>query len=229
MEPTLKQNLRDRVLEALRFMSDKEVQLAYPMDGPKISGELFNFWLDVYIPGPGYDEAFTADENQALKHLHDVLDDVAARTPYELPSIEHFQQTAEWRRIHEAAGRALATMTPPFRSRIVDLLDLISDPNAQLDYQSRVPYVDVAAELFNQWDESYHPSDPCFLGQFSPSELAALAVFAGVIDEVADATPAQLPPLVDFMKTKHWERLMLGARVALSAVKRTQRSTVAPG
>ena len=119
--------------------------------------------------------------------------------------------------------------TPEFRGRIIEVLELISNPEAQLEYQKRASFVKVAAELFNQWDESYHPTDPCFLGQFGSSELAALAVFAGVIDEVADATPAQLPPLVDFMKTKHWERLVLSARVALSAVKRTQRRTVAPG
>lgn len=108
--------------------------------------------------------------------------------------------------------------TPEFRGRIIEVLELISDPEAQLEYENRAPFVDVAAELFNQWDESYHPEDPCFLGQFGPGELAALEVFAGVVDEVAAATPAQLPPLGEFIKTKHWERLVFGARVALRMV-----------
>jgi hypothetical protein len=57
--------------------------------------------------------------------------------------------------------------------------------------------------------------------QFASQELAALGVFATLIDDVAGETPQQLPALADFVKTEYWGRLASGASVALGAMDRT--------
>ena len=104
------------------------------------------------------------------------------------------------------------------RSRVLEILELIADGQAQSRYQERVPYVDVAAELFNQWDESYYPDDAEFCSQFSSGELAAMNAFALLVVAIADATPQQLPSLDEFMKTAEWQRLAAGARLALASM-----------
>jgi hypothetical protein len=116
-----------------------------------------------------------------------------------------------------------------FRGRVLEVLELIADGEAQLEYQRRVPYVDVASELFNQWDDSYHPGDACFHSQFDSHELAALAVFGELVDGIAGETPQQLPALEEFMRTTHWQRLADGASTALGKMNRTRRNGLAPG
>ena len=105
-----------------------------------------------------------------------------------------------------------------FRERICDVLQLIADAEAQIEYQRRAPYVDVAAELFNQWDDAYHPSYGAFRRQFEAEELLALEVFAQLIDVVAGETPQRLPSLTEFIKTASWRSLSAGARLARSAL-----------
>lgn len=107
---------------------------------------------------------------------------------------------------------------PEFRGRILEVLRLIASPADQLQYQRSAPGIDVPAELFNQWDDSYHPEDACFCSQFSERELVALARFADVIDGVANETPQRLPALDEFAKTAEWRRLLIGARDALAVL-----------
>ena len=115
-----------------------------------------------------------------------------------------------------------------FRGLILDVLELIADRDAQLEYQQKVPYVDVAGELFEQWDDAYHPTHPPFVSQFSGREFVALEAFASLIDRVANETPRQLPPLAEFMKSEHWKRLSNAARVALTNMDQTRRNGLIP-
>jgi hypothetical protein len=103
-----------------------------------------------------------------------------------------------------------------YRERIVDVLELIADAEAQIEYQHSVPHVDVASELFNQWDDAYHPKDAQFRSQFESDELRALEVFAELVDVVAAETPQQLPVLTEFINTESWRRLSAGAKLARS-------------
>jgi hypothetical protein len=124
------------------------------------------------------------------------------------------------------------TITPPdppseFRGRVLEVLELIADRDAQLGYQAAAPHVDVATELFNQWDDAYHDGDAAFERQFSPAELAALRRFGGVLDDVAARTPQQLPPLAVFVTTSEWRELTAGARTALSQLDVTRRDGLA--
>jgi len=110
---------------------------------------------------------------------------------------------------------------PEFRGRILDVLELIANSQAQIEYQEHAPHVDVASELFNQWDDAYHPKDAEFSSQFGSEELLALEVFAELIEVVSAETPQRLPALAEFIKTASWRRLSGGARLARSALHGT--------
>ena len=105
-----------------------------------------------------------------------------------------------------------------FRERIVEVLGLFSDPASQIEYQSNAPGVAVPGELFNQWDDWYRPTDPGFLKEFDQSEVAALAQFGRLVDEIVAATPQNLPPLKAFMQTEPWQQLRDGAKGMLHAL-----------
>ena len=105
-----------------------------------------------------------------------------------------------------------------FRGRIREVLALIADPEAQIEYQQNAPGVDVPAELFNQWDDSYHPDDATFQSQFDGSELLALRQFGEVVDGVASETPQRLPALDEFMKTDECRRLSISASQLIAHV-----------
>lgn len=101
-----------------------------------------------------------------------------------------------------------------FRDRLTDALTLISRADYQIEYQRRAP-VNVANQLFSQWEDWYLPDDPDFLEEFGERERAVLAEFATVMDQVADDTPPAMPSLEEFMATPEWVRLRDAAVLAL--------------
>ncbi len=111
-----------------------------------------------------------------------------------------------------------------FRDRVREVLELLSDPDAQLLYQVRAPGVNVAEELFNQWEDWYGPDDSGFRSQFSLAELHALKEFSRIVDTVADETPQVLPPLQEFMETEAWKLLCTEAQRVLRTI-RVERSS----
>jgi hypothetical protein len=115
-----------------------------------------------------------------------------------------------------------------FRGRILEVLELISNDRAQLEYSRIAPHVDVPAELFNQWDDSYHPDELEFCHRFSSAELAAVATFDALANLIADETPQQLPPLGEFMKTSAWRQLSAGAARTLEEMNLTWRNGLLP-
>ena len=62
------------------------------------------------------------------------------------------------------------------RQRILETLEFISSKPDQLEYQQKVPYVCVSDELFNQWDDWYHPEDKQFCGAFFTDELGPVTI-----------------------------------------------------
>lgn len=91
-------------------------------------------------------------------------------------------------------------------------------------YQRAVPHVDVPAELFNQWDDCYFPEDKDFQSGFVSAELAVLARFDNVLNQVSDDTPQALPALDEFLTTQAWRTLSDAAQDALSAFSVAQDS-----
>jgi hypothetical protein len=78
------------------------------------------------------------------------------------------------------------------RESVRRLLELLSDPEAQRDFERHVLDVHAPSEFVCRWfDDVHHPEDEAFLAAFSPEERAALAAF----DEVYRAKEPELEPL----------------------------------
>lgn len=124
-------------------------------------------------------------------------------------------------------GASMDNLAANMRQRVIETLSLVSSEDRQRKYQLAVPYIDVSAELFNQWEDFYHPDDDGFRQGFRPEELEALRRFNNVFEEVAKETPKFLPPLDEFLKSTSWRKLSDAAAEALRALSRNagRRST----
>ena len=111
------------------------------------------------------------------------------------------------------------------RNRIIEVLELASSFEAQLEYQSNAPTVWVANEVINQWEDWVRdPRDPSFCPPvFTPEEQEAIASFYRVWDDVCENTPDPLPHLEELQKTESWERLRLAAKTALLVFQKRGR------
>jgi hypothetical protein len=102
------------------------------------------------------------------------------------------------------------------RNRIIESLELASSHEVQSEYQRKVPLVDVAAEVFNQW-EDWVPKDwrrHYMAGDvFTSAEIAAIAAFEIVWDEIASELPEL--PLAALMPMPGWQRLADAAAASL--------------
>lgn len=79
----------------------------------------------------------------------------------------------------------MSELSDQLRVRVLEVLALTADGEAQCNYQAQAPHVDVAAELFNQWDEVYFPTSQEFRSAFSDEQLAALARYSRIIEEIS--------------------------------------------
>ncbi|WP_437544801.1 MULTISPECIES: hypothetical protein [unclassified Sorangium] len=104
------------------------------------------------------------------------------------------------------------------RERVREVLVLLSSLQLQRAYQTRAPAVNVAEELFNQWDDWYRPDNPQFGALFTVDEIRALGEFSKIIDAIAEETPQVLPPLEEFTQTDAWRRLCAEAQKALGVL-----------
>lgn len=102
------------------------------------------------------------------------------------------------------------------RENIIHTLKLFASRDEQLEFQRRVPFVDVSTELFCHWDSAYIISQHWFRSAYSSVELKAMADFKLILEEVY-ATFEKLPPIQEFVITGEWERLSQAARVALNS------------
>jgi hypothetical protein len=108
---------------------------------------------------------------------------------------------------------------PPWRKIVVEELQLLSSEREQLDYESKVPNVDITAELVSGWfDDSYHPDDPQFKGCFSSNELAALAKFSALFNERRKVLPKSNGTVRSWLTDESWREVMNEAASALAEV-----------
>jgi hypothetical protein len=104
------------------------------------------------------------------------------------------------------------------RQNIIDTLELFASKDAQLEFQRRVPFVDVSTELFCHWDSHYIVDQPWFLEAYSSDELKAMADFKKTLEEVY-ASFNKLPPIQEFVLTAEWARLSKAAAVVLDRIE----------
>jgi hypothetical protein len=102
------------------------------------------------------------------------------------------------------------------RQLVFKTLELLSSAQAQLQYQGDVPWVNVADELFCQWQGAYVPGAAVNQEAFSRDELEVLNEFQLAFDDISSNTPTDLPSLIEFMQTAEWSTLSEAASLALS-------------
>jgi hypothetical protein len=105
-----------------------------------------------------------------------------------------------------------STLSERLRAWVVEVLQLIADPEEQLTYLSGAEYV--SGGHLNRWQDVYTPGG-AFDKSFTELELAALREYDTVQSQVADATPDNLPSIEIFQKTQHRKKLSDAARRAL--------------
>lgn len=72
------------------------------------------------------------------------------------------------------------------RQSVVEHVDLLSRPSAQLEYEAKVPIADIHAELVSGFcGDLYHPKSQQFLDAFTENELKDLAHLYGLLVESA--------------------------------------------
>lgn len=106
------------------------------------------------------------------------------------------------------------------RARIVEVLQLVADKEAQLKYQADAPHVQVSNEIFNQWEDYYRPDTEEIRLAFAPDEQQALLDFNSVFDAVCEETPQVMPPIAEFVETTAWARYQNAAAEALKVIQR---------
>lgn len=104
-------NIRKQVIDVLLLWSSAEKQLEYQKNVPiaDVASELFCQWCDdSYHPGSDlFGLAFNAEEQSALKIFDQAISEISSKTPSNLPHIETFIKSDEWKVVNGAAIEAL--------------------------------------------------------------------------------------------------------------------------
>jgi hypothetical protein len=116
-------------------------------------------------------------------------------------------------------GSSLSGLPGQLRARIVEVLELVSDPAAQRRYRRGAGKANVGAELINLWGDWYLPKGKSFRAAFSADELAALGRFDRVLSDVSARTPDPLPPFDTLARTPAWQSLAQAAGDALDILR----------
>ena len=105
------------------------------------------------------------------------------------------------------------------RGNVIEDLQTLASPAAQLKFQRDVPFVNVSVELICNWfDGHYFPDAPEFVALFSEDEWKALAEFSALFDEVtAKFDGANYPEIEELLRSTSWQRVIEAAKIALAA------------
>ncbi|MEZ5372414.1 MAG: hypothetical protein R2704_06690 [Microthrixaceae bacterium] len=96
------------------------------------------------------------------------------------------------------------------RNRIIEYFDFVSSYEAQVDYEKRVPFVNVPYEVIDLWEDSVPPPPRApvdDLSVFSPAELREINLFQPVWDAAADAIGQDFPTVAFVQSLPEWHRL----------------------
>lgn len=102
----------------------------------------------------------------------------------------------------------------PIRRHIIELLQLLSSEQQQLEYEENVPIAYVPDELRCMWfDDLYHPRLIAMC--FTPSEGAALARFNAVYDVEKHNLPESPESIRVWLADPTWQKIMTAASETL--------------
>jgi hypothetical protein len=109
---------------------------------------------------------------------------------------------------------------PPWRRIVREALELLASEDEQREYERKVPHVDVTKEFVESWfSDSYHPADPIFAGQFSESEMRALAEFNRFFEMRLPSLPASRGSVGNWLLCDQWRDVMAAAKIALDVIR----------
>lgn len=110
--------------------------------------------------------------------------------------------------------------SPDPRPVIEELLELLSSPEQQLQYEADVPVAFVPDELVCMWfDGHYFPDDPFFRSCFTPDELEVLAAFSSLYQRELDRLPEPIEGISTWHAWKAWSRVMDAAAATLARLR----------
>jgi hypothetical protein len=106
------QRIRNRIIEYLEVASDFAAQLEYQKNVPiaHVPSEViceWNDWVNEQSQPTFTEPVFTVEERAAIDQFHTIWDKVADETPDPLPELEVLMKSEPWRRLRDAASRAL--------------------------------------------------------------------------------------------------------------------------
>ena len=103
------------------------------------------------------------------------------------------------------------------RNRIIEYFDLAASFEAQVDYETAAPFVNVPYEVVNGWQD-WVPIDPrtdsSHLHVLSDYEIRAMCDYHVVWDVVSDAVPNDYPNLSIVQALPEWDALRRAASQA---------------
>ena len=99
------------------------------------------------------------------------------------------------------------------RERVLEYLDLLSQPSRQLDYEARLAVANSHGALVSRFcDELFRPKSQSFLDAFTENELKDLARLYGLLIE---SRQLRASSLTDLLREPEWRRI---ARFAMELV-----------
>jgi len=101
------------------------------------------------------------------------------------------------------------------RDSIVELAELMSRPELQLNYERDVPHVFVAFEIVEMFcSDSFHPKSKAYFEAFNESEHKLLARLYGDTYRACDAVQDQpMRTMLDVLKIPAWRSMMDTAKI----------------
>lgn len=109
-----KKSIRNGIINVLELWASKERQLDYQKRSPiaDVSSELFCQWIDdcYHLDSLVKGCVFSGVEIAALEEFNEVILQIASTTPIQLPNIDKFMLTEEWKRVHLSAIKTLGKL-----------------------------------------------------------------------------------------------------------------------
>ena len=101
------------------------------------------------------------------------------------------------------------TTVPPWKNIVLELLELLASEAQQMEYETKVPHVDVTRELVDSWfSDSYHPNDAIFTGCFSEGEFAVLSEFNRQFEQALTILPPSKGTVGNWLQSQTRNRPM---------------------
>lgn len=98
------------------------------------------------------------------------------------------------------------------------MIELLSLPSKQMEYEKNVPIAEVPAELICGFcDDLYHPRSESFIAEFSEDELKAMTHLYGLLSEAAKVSAHSVTEL---QESRKWRSVVSLAKEMSAHYKR---------